>query len=89
MPKYTKADQTPENLRNIAQHLEAAATALRFGADQMDLGKFEVLEIIKDDQRKRGLECIDAYIAAVSATIRTARESRGDFGTLKDGVNGK
>lgn len=84
MPRYIEVPQTGENLKAMASALEDHVANLRIAADQMAANQIETLLVTNADQRKRAMEYLDAWIAAIRSAIRKAREDRGDFGPSGD-----
>lgn len=84
MPRYIEVPQTAENLRAMASALDEHVANLRVAADLMELQKLDTLMVTNADQRKRAMEYLDAWLAAVRSAVRKAREERGDFGPSGD-----
>lgn len=73
--------QTPEQMKALGEQLQNIAGALIGFSEAMTQAQFTDLPVKNNDQRKRGMEYMENYLAAARKALLMAREARSDFAT--------
>ena len=79
MPVKKPVAVTPDNLRNLAKHIEQTATHLRSVAESMELDHFDVMDVSSYDQMKRAKKYLDNFVSAALGGLREKRDETGQF----------